>query len=624
MKSKINGRSRRRMYIALILLLMLAFTGFATPFRGLLNPGPPCTLADQIIAANDDKVSGGCPAGDGVDTIRLHDSVALSQALPVITSAIVIEGGGHTIDGDGKHQIFDVRGGLLHINDLTIIGGEATKGGAIMLIGGAELVFKRSAIKDSSAIIGGAIGSEHSKVSLIDSDFLDNSASGNGGAIHHTSSELSISGSSFVGNSGAYGGGVFSIRSDVRVVDSTFEENRAEAGGGIYVQDTDAHVSGASLENNRTDLNGGAIYSYRGSLTVSDSRIVENWVLDENGKGGAIGGHRASIRITESRISGNWGAGHGGGVHSGRGTLVINDSDLTANSAIYGGALSGRHAAIDVTDSTIDDNFGRVAGGGIYADGGRIGITNSNLRKNRSDYGGAVYTESAALVIHDGNMRWNRAEAEGGVIKAVDGVSTITSSFLLGNAARNYGGGFYLEGGALTLSKSAIRENTAQLYGGAIYSVDGAALDISNSTIMKNEAELTGGGIYANTGRLTLTHATLAYNLANHGGGLLLTDGTLNLRNSIIAGNQGGDCDGAPEENIHNLIEDGSCSPMLSGDPMLTTLPYIDKFYGLANGSPALDAARDEFCLPFDQWGFVPRPQGPACDLGAYELTPER
>ena len=623
MKSKSKGRPRRRMYIALILLLILAFTGFAIPFRGLLSPGPPCSLADQIIAANDDKAAGGCPAGDGIDTIRLHDSVVLSRALPAITSAIVIEGGGHTIDGGGKHRIFDVRGGVLHIDDLTIIGGEAAKGGAILLSRGAELVLNRSEIKDSSAVIGAAIASEQSKVSLIDSKFLNNSASGNGGAIHHTSSELSISGSRFVGNRGSYGGGVFTIRSDVRVHDSTFEENRAEAGGGIYLQDADARISGASLQNNRTDLNGGAIYSYRGSLTVSDSQIIENWVLDENGQGGAIGSHRAWIRITGSVISGNWGAGNGGGVHSGRGTLVINDSDLTANSAIHGGAVSGRYAAIDVTDSTVDDNFARVAGGGIFADGGRIGITNSNIRKNRSDYGGAIYAESAALVIHDGNLRWNRAEAEGGAIKAVDGVSTITSSFLMVNAARNYGGGFYLEGGALTLSKSAIKENTAQLYGGAMYSIDGAALDISNSTIMKNEAELSGGGIYANAGRLTLTHVTLAYNSANHGGGLLLTDGMLNLRNSILAGNHGGDCIGEPEENIHNLIEDGSCNPMLSGDPMLTTLPYRDKFYGLASESPALDAAHEGFCLSFDQRGYVPRPQGPGCDLGAYELMPE-
>lgn len=622
MKSKIKGGSRRRLHVALVLLLMLAFTGFAIPFRGLLNPGPPCSLADQIIAANDDKPAGGCPAGDGTDIIRLHDSVVLSRALPEITSEIVIEGGGHTIDGGGKHRIFEARGGVLHINDLTIIGGEAAKGGALMLSGGAELVFERSVIKDSSAVLGAAIASEQSKVSLIDSDFLANSASGNGGAIHHTGSELSISGSVFDGNSGGYGGGVFAIRSDVRVIDSAFQKNRAEAGGGIYVQDADAHISGVSLENQRTDLNGGAIYSYRGSLTVSDSRILENWVLDENGLGGAIAGFRASIRITESLISGNWGAGHGGAIHSGRGTLVINDSDLTSNSAIYGGAVSGKYAAIDVTDSTIDDNFGRVAGGGVYVDGGRIEITSSHIRKNRSDYGGAVYTESAALVMHLGNLRANRAEAEGGAIKAVEGVSTITSSFIFGNSVRNYGGGFYLDGGALTLSRSAIKENAAQLYGGAMYSVNGAALDISNSTIMENKADLTGGGIYADEGKSTLTHVTLAYNSANRDGGLLATDGILNLRNSIIAGNQGGDCQGEPAENVHNLIEDGSCSPMLSGDPMLRTLPQRDKFYGLASESPALDAAHSDFCAPFDQRGYVPRPQGPACDLGAYEVVP--
>ena len=99
-------------------------------------------------------------------------------------------------------------------------------------------------------------------------------------------------------------------------------------------------------------------------------------------------------------------------------------------------------------------------------------------------------------------------------------------------------------------------------------------------------------------------------------------DATLNLRNTIIAGNSGGDCFGRLNENINNLIADGSCFAVLSGDPMLGELVAPEDgspaYYPLLEGSPAIDAADDEYCPDTDMLGAA-RPQGAACDIGAYE-----
>jgi hypothetical protein len=82
--------------------------------------------------------------------------------------------------------------------------------------------------------------------------------------------------------------------------------------------------------------------------------------------------------------------------------------------------------------------------------------------------------------------------------------------------------------------------------------------------------------------------------------------------------------------NLANLIEDGSCTPALSGDPLLG--PLQDNggptwTHALLEFSPALEMGDAAVCaLPpvngIDQRG-VSRPQGFGCDIGAFEREVE-
>ena len=73
-----------------------------------------------------------------------------------------------------------------------------------------------------------------------------------------------------------------------------------------------------------------------------------------------------------------------------------------------------------------------------------------------------------------------------------------------------------------------------------------------------------------------------------------------------------------------NIVFDGTGDLTNVADPKLG--PLADNggdtlTHALLPGSPAIDAGGD--CdEPFDQRG-VPRPQGPACDIGGYELIVE-
>ena len=108
------------------------------------------------------------------------------------------------------------------------------------------------------------------------------------------------------------------------------------------------------------------------------------------------------------------------------------------------------------------------------------------------------------------------------------------------------------------------------------------------------------------------------------GGGIFKdASAEVKLQNTIIAINEGGDCYGRLAKNFGNLIADGSCFATLTGDPMLGVLVEPEDgspaYYPLKEGSPAIDAADDEHCPDTDIIG-TPRPQGAACDIGAYEL----
>lgn len=243
------------------------------------------------------------------------------------------------------------------------------------------------------------------------------------------------------------------------------------------------------------------------------------------------------------------------------------------------------------------------------------------------------------------------------------GVLTLSDDWITNGFACS-GGGVGNSSGTLTIERSLVSDNHAACGGGDSGGVEnfGAPgtpdlpghLAIDDSTIANNDARLVGGVFSWNDSNNTVSivNSTIAGNAARDepsggprgpGGGLGLGDGIARVRDTILAGNveiTGGmttqsNC--APGPGITSLgrnIDSGTdclLSDTLAGEadqantnPMLGPLqnnggPTMT--LALAPGSPARDKVPDSGagCPGTDQRG-VPRPQGPACDIGAFEL----
>ena len=196
-------------------------------------------------------------------------------------------------------------------------------------------------------------------------------------------------------------------------------------------------------------------------------------------------------------------------------------------------------------------------------------------------------------------------------------------------------------GGALALIGTALLDhvlvanNQTENHGGGISVLSTGRLTLLNSTVSGNFG-LTVGGIYSN-GTTTIWNSTIARNVSDRAGAGngIAADGTVYLRNSIIADNRDND-DASVDTNCSaigglflysgtNLSNDDSCGSAANtiiANPLLAPLANNGgptKTHALAESSPAIDGGT--LCSESTDQRYVTRNQGTTCDIGAFEFN---
>ncbi|MBI4034772.1 MAG: CSLREA domain-containing protein [Candidatus Chisholmbacteria bacterium] len=265
-------------------------------------------------------------------------------------------------------------------------------------------------------------------------------------------------------------------------------------------------------------------------------------------------------------------------------------------------------AAVNIDAVTVKDGDPGANAGGIL-NRATLTLTHSVITSNTGlDFGGGLFNF--------------------GTLTLID--TTVDDNDTIGPNLSGGGGGIFNQG-TLNLTATTVSANTTLGRGGGIYNLDQTAT-FTNTTISGNTG-LNGGGIFNRFGTLNLTHTTTTDNTAtDNAGGVWNFGGSTNLTNTIVAVNSAAtasdDCAGAMTSLGYNLASDFSCALAGTGDlnntnPLLGPLANNGgptQTHALLPLSPALDAVPLASCiLATDQRG-VPRPQGIACDIGAFEL----
>ncbi len=562
---------------------------------GLYVESGGAVLSDTFIQSNNAEDQGG---GIGIAS----GAVVMEDGDIGFNAA---NSGGGVYVGTGS-AAFTQLGGVIWYNEaLTTSVGPGNGGGGVYVDQGSAVLVDGQMMWNNAAFGGGVfLSSPSARFTQWGGEIIYNLAlEFSGGGLYVQNGQATLNDGLIEGNfaqmdgGGLFlGGGSFTQRSGMIANNQAYQN-----GGGLYVVSGDLALNGGQIVDNRAELHGGGLFIVGGNATLSGGRIMSNTAI--NLGGGVYLGGPGSFRQTSGSIERNT-ANAGGGAMVQTGTLMLNGGVIVSNTASFNGGgvhVLGREAVFTQTAGVIAYNQAQVSsGGGVYVEAGRADLLGGQIGNNTALDGGGVYLASGEL------------QANGPVR-------------VLGNLAEGNGGGLYAATD-LTITGTRFIGNQAGLDGGGVYHTGNGNGRIVNVLLARNQAGQGSSEVALNSsGQIDLLHVTMADNALNSGSAMVVTTGTVNILDTIIASHTFGiSGTNSTIYEDHNLFFGNPISQTgpinhgghsFSGDPAFVHPAQDD--YHITRWSAALNAGAPVGV--FRDFDGQPRPVGSGFDIGADE-----
>ena len=465
----------------------------------IYNFGTLTVKSGTILENNDNTTTSGA--------IATKDEETGEYTFPSVTDKVQF--GGAVLNGG----LMEISGGTIQNNNVGWRGaGIASYGKIEMTNGTISGNYARNNWGDGGAIYlcgkkndtgEDYTASNASYCTIFDGNFTKNKSDGAGGAVCADGySILYVKGGTFENNAAATtGGGINVYSSCLRMSDGKISGNTAVStngstgfGGGLNLTaGSVADITGGTIENNQSNSGGGIYANGKSSFTASNLKITGNTAAT-NGGGICIPGtkdYEYNVSLENVLIQGNKSeSGCGAGIYAARAWKEETSTGV-----------------LTLKNCQIKENYGTVAGGGIYLDKGVTAtmdggeISGNHVINPTSQTNGGGIAVGGTFTLNSGKISDNIKDGSwnGGAAASVSGTFTMNGGEVSGNidtcTAENAenrtigGGAFYVLGGTLNINGGTITNNTSHR---------GGAIAFHYGPYERGTVHITGGKIVGN------------------------------------------------------------------------------------------------------------------------------
>ena len=404
-------------------------------------------------------------SGDTIDITQdyTYDEKAdseLTSGILINKTNFLINGNGHTLNGNCISRIFDVKGANITINNLNFINGKANIGGAVLIDAANTIINNCTFNRNNATTDGGAIVFRHYGA-VINSLFTDNYSPDTAG-IGVYGSSVDVNSSTFYSNINLEKGFIHGSRAILYINDCIFKDTVSKYAA--IINDRETYVENSVFRNLTAKETGGAII-----LKELDKGVIFNCSF---------------FNVTSQKNGGAIFIDTQGYMYNNTGKTTISENEFIDCSSGFGGAIAVLEGYTDIVNCDFINNSAIYDGGAVYASYSELTIKNTQFKNNKLTdndgnftHGGAVYADMSNIHINNTEFVNNYKHAIYAYDSNIDAVAKFinnTEAFhgtFLGNYSITCTGG--------TTDKLVFNDTNYA----TIVTEEGAKIELLNSTI---------------------------------------------------------------------------------------------------------------------------------------------
>ena len=336
------------------------------------------------------------------DDYEFNNETDGSDGIVINKSNFVINGNGHTIDGNNQSRLFAISGNNITLNDLILINGYYRNCAGMRVVGSTLTLNNVTFINNHGDNQGGAIGLDTSTLICNNTKFIDSYAE-DGPAILVMESEVKLYNSYITSKNSVKGSQIYlTPGTEAYIENTTFANIASSYAPALNIRQSKASIVNSKFINLTANITAGAIATKTGGELYIENCEFENVTSSKNG--GAIfvditgsTGATGNVTIIGSKFKDTYSEFGGAYVQLG-GDFVLKNTEFINSQAKYnGGAVYVSYTNTEIDNCTFDSNGVSIIegyptyGGAIYCDMSTLNITDSKFFNNLASAGSAIY-----------------------------------------------------------------------------------------------------------------------------------------------------------------------------------------------------------------------------------------